>query len=519
MSESNQKERTQGISISTTIRHKNSIGSVTIDFPTTTEKFQEILRSIDVENGKIRVNHYETSISKLQNYLPKQITLDEISELNYIALRLKDMSETELEIFGAVIESGKHCNSLQEIINIDKNLEIFDLQPAYTEKQYGDFLIESKMDEFHELYSRFENSTDPLERLFLSHSIHFDAKIDAVDYARYVIEKENGVFSEYGYLTQNDNFRNIYRGAHDLPEEYRLGNHKPEVLRLENVEIVNFLLKAYALSGTYTSFDVFQNLHTLANLKNTEYLILMDERSLILVEAVNVYRFGTAEYDLFTQAEKKADAKIFAIHLTNNLDDSIRGDVVTRNVTDHCKDILNYSIKPIYVDIIPKFGPLQTYNYHEWEKISTFNQENIRSITRHFDSNDIQDVHQHLKDLLEKDISVSTTVDERTFLYQLNEKYKEKASSSKPDMFRITNHVAKKMLINGDTAVYRPTADILEKLRPIDAVKSTGDITSSRDQEFLIKADDVQGFNTWVSREIKSFKRQQEKSQLRDPEL
>ena len=32
----------------------------------------------------------------------------------------------------AVMESGRHCGSLKDIINVTENLDRFDLQPAFT---------------------------------------------------------------------------------------------------------------------------------------------------------------------------------------------------------------------------------------------------------------------------------------------------------------------------------------------------------------------------------------------------
>ena len=54
---------------------------------------------------------------------------ENLDELNYLASKLDEMSESEYAQFQAGMEMGDHCGSLQEIINLTENLDCYEGYP------------------------------------------------------------------------------------------------------------------------------------------------------------------------------------------------------------------------------------------------------------------------------------------------------------------------------------------------------------------------------------------------------
>ena len=104
-------------------------------------------------------------------------------------------------------------------------------------------------------------------------------------YARLQAEREDGVFTEQGYLTRNSAFEEVYRGHHDLPDDFKVYEN-PQPLKLTDTELAGFVLKIHALCGG-DSQSASYNLNVLTNLRSAEYLMLMDGRNIFLTEAAH----------------------------------------------------------------------------------------------------------------------------------------------------------------------------------------------------------------------------------------
>ena len=201
---------------------RDSRDSQPIVFPTTTETLQSALRAAGAEDGEVNVSHYFTGGNELYKHLPENLNADNLDELNFIAVRLEEMSESEREIFDAVVEAGWHCDSLKDIINIAENLEKFDIQPAYTAEEYGAFHINLARDEYADIMNGLEASADPEERDFFSYIADIESHVDLAAYGKLQAEREDGVFTEQGYLTRTGEFEEVYRSHHDLPDDFKV---------------------------------------------------------------------------------------------------------------------------------------------------------------------------------------------------------------------------------------------------------------------------------------------------------
>lgn len=191
-------------------------------FPTTKEELQDTLIAIGADGKSetnIIVNDYDTVIYELNDRLPRFANLD---ELNYLAVKMAGLTEAEHNIFRFVIESGRHCESMKDIINITENLACFDLQPAYSAEMYGEFHATMYRDYFANAFETLEKSPDPYMREFAAHINKLDDHLNSESYGRALAEQENGVFTEQGLLTESEGFREVYRGPEDIPAEYRV---------------------------------------------------------------------------------------------------------------------------------------------------------------------------------------------------------------------------------------------------------------------------------------------------------
>ena len=111
-----------------------------IEYPTDKDAISRLLENAGIDgtaNHILYISAFESVLPALEDLLPDNIDID---ELNYLAVKIAAMRPEEYELFAAALEAKRHCGSIEDIINITENLGCFDLQPAYSPEQYGDFL-------------------------------------------------------------------------------------------------------------------------------------------------------------------------------------------------------------------------------------------------------------------------------------------------------------------------------------------------------------------------------------------
>ena len=105
-------------------------------------------------------------------------------------------------------------------------------------------------------------------------------------------------------------------------------------------------------------------------------------------------------------------------------------------------------------------------------------------------------------------------------LSNLNEAYMEQSRYPDYSYIRVSQDAAKEMLARGDADVYRLVPYELEKLSPVDAVK-TG-LWFSEHREFAIKRDDLPGLDKWAERSavgIMNRSRERSEKNKSEPDL
>ena len=181
-----------------------------VKFPTTAEEMKEVFKRIDIGQKddfgqpyeEWFITDYDCYVDGLYSKLGEYENLD---ELNYLASKLDEMSESEYAQFQAGMEMGDHCGSLQEIINLTENLDCYEVYPHIADyDDLGRYYI------------------DELEVMQIPE--HLQNYIDYEAYGRDVAMDENGSFTDQGYVRDTgDRFCEYYDGERgSIPDEYRV---------------------------------------------------------------------------------------------------------------------------------------------------------------------------------------------------------------------------------------------------------------------------------------------------------
>ena len=181
-----------------------------VKFPTTAEEMKEVFKRIGIGQRddfgqpyeEWFITDYDCYVDGLYDKLGEYESLD---ELNYLASKLDEMSDSEYAQFQAGMEMGDHCGSLQEIINLTENLDCYEVYPDIEDyDDLGRYYIEE------------------LEVMQVPE--HLQNYIDYEAYGRDVAMDENGSFTDQGYVRDTgDRFCEYYDGERgSIPDEYRV---------------------------------------------------------------------------------------------------------------------------------------------------------------------------------------------------------------------------------------------------------------------------------------------------------
>ena len=195
-----------------------------VKFPTTAEEMKEVFKRIGIGQRddfgqpyeEWFITDYDCYVDGLYDKLGEYESLD---ELNYLASKLDEMSESEYAQFQAGMEMGDHCGSLQEIINLTENLDCYEVYPDIEDyDDLGRYYIEE------------------LEVMQVPE--HLQNYIDYEAYGRDVAMDENGSFTDQGYVRDTgDRFCEYYDGERgSIPDEYRVMTFQDDLPEEEKSE-------------------------------------------------------------------------------------------------------------------------------------------------------------------------------------------------------------------------------------------------------------------------------------------
>ena len=195
-----------------------------VKFPTTAEELKEVFKRIGIGQKddfgqpyeEWFITDYDCYVDGLYSKLGEYENLD---ELNYLASKLDEMSESEYAQFQAGMEMGDHCGSLQEIINLTENLDCYEIYPNIEDyDDLGRYYIEE-----------LEVTQVPA---------HLQNYIDYEAYGRDVALEENGTFTDQGYVWDTrEAFHEYYDGERgSIPDEYRVMTFQDDLPEEEKSE-------------------------------------------------------------------------------------------------------------------------------------------------------------------------------------------------------------------------------------------------------------------------------------------
>lgn len=503
--------------------HDDSIGGFTIPLPTTKEALRPWLEAIEAGSFReedIAIREARSSVPGLEDTLRRFISNGiAFDELNFLAAKISGMEKWDMDLFTAALDSGRYSGSMCELINMAENIPRLDLEPAFSEEQYGDHHIQMMKDNTSSVFERLEQSDVQEEKWLAEYILLLEAHVDAKAYGHDIVEGEKGVFTNYGYLTERGMFQEIYRGPEDIPLELRIFSAPSPPMMAVDVDVPAFLSELHAVVGDY-SRDAEHNLNTLNNLRSAEYLLLMSNGGAYITEAAHAYRSGTTAFDLWMSAQEKPDTHGFAIHMTD-VHGRTAGNIAQVDITERQLDILENSIHPIRVEATLQNGEMQTYTPQEWDALSQIDKDSVQGWRRVFEDGDYSKVNRHLDDLRSIDEDACRPVSASEFLTGMNAAYMEQAQCPQSDMLRVSQQAAKEMLARGDCEVFRLLPEGVEKLSPTDAVKSG--LWYSEHREFAIRREDTVGLEKWAERSAGDIagraKARDEQNRVQGPEL
>ena len=195
-----------------------------VKFPTTAEELKEVFKRIGIGQKddfgqpyeEWFITDYDCYVDGLYSKLGEYENLD---ELNYLASKLDEMSESEYAQFQAGMEMSDHCGSLQEIINLTENLDCYEIYP--------------NIEDYDDLGRYYIEELDAMQV-----PEHLQNYIDYEAYGRDVAMDENGSFTDQGYVRDTgDRFCEYYDGERgSIPDEYRVMTFQDDLPEEEKSE-------------------------------------------------------------------------------------------------------------------------------------------------------------------------------------------------------------------------------------------------------------------------------------------
>ena len=195
-----------------------------VKFPTTAEELKEVFKRIGIGQRddfgqpyeEWFITDYDCYVDGLYDKLGEYENLD---ELNYLASKLDEMSDSEYAQFQAGMEMGDHCGSLQEIINLTENLDCYEIYPD--------------IEDYDDLGRYYIEELDAMQV-----PEHLKNYIDYEAYGRDVAMDENGSFTDQGYVRDTgDRFCEYYDGERgSIPDEYRVMTFQDDIPEEEKSE-------------------------------------------------------------------------------------------------------------------------------------------------------------------------------------------------------------------------------------------------------------------------------------------
>ena len=183
-----------------------------VSFPTTAGHMKEVFDRIGIDVQNREAWHFTEFQSPIPGLAAKLGEHEHPDELNYLGKLLEIQFDDDREKFAAAIALGDHASSVEELINLAQNLDCYWIYPSvHNEEEYGHYLV----DELEE-----PELPEEAKKYFMYEEYGRDAAIN-----------DGGLFTEQGYIYNNQNTFTRWYDGRDVPEEYRVMPAPPEPRR------------------------------------------------------------------------------------------------------------------------------------------------------------------------------------------------------------------------------------------------------------------------------------------------
>ena len=175
------------------------------DFPTTKEEIIQTFEEIGIDGvtyEEFFITDYDISISGVYDCLSEYASIDEI---NYLATKIAELDEGQLEIFQSAVGLDNYYSSLKYLINLTDNLDCFDYLEGVTDD--------------YDLGYYWINESGCYDTDSMGHLYNY---FDYERFGRDISLEESGIYTDKGYIRNNgDSFNEEYDGV-NIPEEYKV---------------------------------------------------------------------------------------------------------------------------------------------------------------------------------------------------------------------------------------------------------------------------------------------------------
>ena len=190
-------------------------GGVWLPMPATAEQLHDAMKSVGVTADNPQ-DFFINGFANTEDY-PFDVPLEviqrgSVDELNYLGNLLEMQGDGDREKFTAAVTHGAYAENLKDLINLAQNLDCYWIYPnVQSEADYGYYLI------------------DELEELELPEEAKKYFKYE--EYGHDAVSKDKGIFTEQGYIYQNENTFTEWYDGRDVPEEYRIMSYPQPLQR------------------------------------------------------------------------------------------------------------------------------------------------------------------------------------------------------------------------------------------------------------------------------------------------
>ncbi len=191
-------------------------GGFWLDMPATKEQLHAAMESVGITADNPQDFFIRGYIDNEQNHiaLPHDLVCAaDVDELNFLAVRLGELDPAEIEKLNAALQSKMGFENVGQIIDFTYNTDFFvHIPEAHTTRELGNYYL---------------NKSGAVQM-----PEEWKGGIDLAMFGQHAAERENGAFTQYGYITKSgDEWERHFEGR-DVPEEYRIMSY-PQPARLD----------------------------------------------------------------------------------------------------------------------------------------------------------------------------------------------------------------------------------------------------------------------------------------------